>query len=144
MGETFCTCYAMVIYKYLNIFNAYNITQKYLFWDFYIILFILQPSEDHPGSHVEFAKKRLSLGENLYFKALEDIMLLEQRRLPPKTDFSVSNIKVVVEKYDFFCAIEILPYKSPFFQNMLDLDAFHRSLFACCLEIVIFSYNSQR
>ncbi|XP_054719521.1 retinoblastoma-like protein 1 [Uloborus diversus] len=74
------------------------------------------PSEDHPGSHIEFAKKRLTLGENLYFKALEDIMVLEQKRLPPKTDFS----------------------------NMLDLDAFQRSLFACCLEIVIFSYNSQR
>ncbi|GFY72547.1 retinoblastoma-like protein 1 [Trichonephila inaurata madagascariensis] len=74
------------------------------------------PSEDHIGSHTEFAKKRLSLGENLYYKALEDIMVLEQKRLPPKTDFS----------------------------NMLDLDAFHRSLFACCLEIVIFSYNSQR
>ncbi|XP_042908450.1 retinoblastoma-like protein 1 [Parasteatoda tepidariorum] len=75
-----------------------------------------QPSEDHPGSHIDFAKKRLSLAENLYYKALEDIMLMEQKRLPPKTDFS----------------------------NMLDLDPFHRSLFACCLEIVIFSYNSQR
>ncbi|GIY19302.1 retinoblastoma-like protein 1 [Caerostris extrusa] len=74
------------------------------------------PSEDHIGSHTEFAKKRLALGENLYYKALEDIMVLEQKRLPAKTDFS----------------------------NMLDLDAFHSSLFACCLEIVIFSYNSQR
>lgn len=78
--------------------------------------FYAMPSEDHPGSHIEFAKKRLSLGENLYYKALEDIMVLERKRLPPKTDFS----------------------------NMLDLEAFHRSLFACCLEIVIFSYNSQR
>ncbi|CAL1274293.1 unnamed protein product [Larinioides sclopetarius] len=74
------------------------------------------PSDDHIGSHTEFAKKRLALGENLYYKALEDIMVLEQKRLPPKTDFS----------------------------NMLDLEAFHSSLFACCLEIVIFSYNSQR
>lgn len=78
--------------------------------------FYAMPSEDHPGSHIEFAKKRLSLGENLYFKTLEDIMILERKRLPPKSDCS----------------------------NMLDIDAFHRSLFACCLEIVIFSYNSQR
>lgn len=74
------------------------------------------PSEDHPGSHIEFAKKRLQLAENLYYKALEDIMVLEKKKCPSKTDFTI----------------------------MLDHDVFHRSLFACCLEIVIFSYNSQR
>jgi len=29
-------------------------------------------------------------------------------------------------------------------QNLLEQDVFHRSLFAISLEIVIFSYNSQR
>jgi retinoblastoma-like protein 1 len=28
--------------------------------------------------------------------------------------------------------------------NLLELDSFHQALFTCCLEIVIFSYNSQR
>ena len=28
--------------------------------------------------------------------------------------------------------------------NLLDQELFHQALFACCLEIVIFSYNSQR
>ncbi|ELT96854.1 hypothetical protein CAPTEDRAFT_120947 [Capitella teleta] len=69
-----------------------------------------QPSDDHPGSHVDFAKKRLQLGESLYFKALENVMKNEMKRK----------------------------------QNLLEQDIFHRSLFASCLEIVIFSYNSQR
>jgi len=29
-------------------------------------------------------------------------------------------------------------------QGLIEHDLFHRSLFACCLEIIIFSYNSQR
>jgi retinoblastoma-like protein 1 len=31
-----------------------------------------------------------------------------------------------------------------FYQNLLEQEVFHQSLFACCLEIVIYSYNSQR
>ena len=31
-----------------------------------------------------------------------------------------------------------------YWQNLLEQDVFHRSLFSICLEIVIFSYNSQR
>uniref|UniRef100_T1J484 Retinoblastoma-like protein 1 n=1 Tax=Strigamia maritima TaxID=126957 RepID=T1J484_STRMM len=75
-----------------------------------------QPSDDHPGSQIDFAKKRLQLGESLYYKALENIMVAEKKRVPSTFDFTA----------------------------LLDQEYFHRALFACCLEIVIFSYNSQR
>lgn len=76
----------------------------------------VQPWEDHPGSQLDFAKKRLQLGETLYYKVLENVMTNEKKRLPPKTDLS----------------------------SLLEKDEFHKTLFACCLEIVLFSYNSQR
>ncbi|CAG0894061.1 unnamed protein product [Darwinula stevensoni] len=76
-----------------------------------------QPSENHPGSDMEFARKRLQLGESLYYKALESVLLAEQKRL--------NN-------------------DSADLTNLLSQDALHRCLFACCMEIVIFSYNSQR
>ncbi|CAH1277584.1 RBL1 [Branchiostoma lanceolatum] len=75
-----------------------------------------QPSEDHPGSHIEFAQKRLRLAETLYYKVLENIMLQEKKRLKGKLDLV----------------------------SLMEQDVFHRSLMACCLEIIIFSYNSQR
>lgn len=75
-----------------------------------------QPSGDHPGSHVDFAKKRLQLGESLYYKSLETIMLAEKKRVPNNFDF----------------------------KGLLEQTMFQKTLFACCLEVVIFSYNSQR
>ncbi|XP_002737957.3 retinoblastoma-like protein 2 [Saccoglossus kowalevskii] len=75
-----------------------------------------QPSEDHPGSHIDFAKRRFCMAESLYFKALENIMQAEKKRLGAKFDLT----------------------------SLLSHDVFHKSLFACCQEVVIFSYNSQR
>jgi retinoblastoma-like protein 1 len=54
-----------------------------------------EPSEDCPGSHIDFAKKRLQLGEMLYYKELENIMRDEMRRKQALNagrgaDFSVS------------------------------------------------------
>ena len=40
-----------------------------------------QPSDTHPGAHIDFARKRLQLGESLYFKTLESIVLGEKKRL---------------------------------------------------------------
>ncbi len=56
-----------------------------------------QPSEDHPGSQIDFAKRRLQLGESLYYKTLETIMVNEKRRLDSKEktyDFSVSVVRL--------------------------------------------------
>ncbi|XP_067100005.1 LOW QUALITY PROTEIN: retinoblastoma-like protein 1 [Osmerus mordax] len=68
-----------------------------------------------PGSHMDFAEKRLRLGEILYYKVLENVMLQETRRLHGK-DMAV----------------------------LLEQDMFHCSLLACCLEVVLFSYSSPR
>ncbi|KAK2915534.1 retinoblastoma-like protein 1 isoform X2 [Channa argus] len=72
-------------------------------------------SEDTPGSHIDFAENRLKLAEILYYKILENVMVQETKRLQGK-DMSV----------------------------LLEQDIFHCSLMACCLEVVLFSYSSQR
>uniref|UniRef100_A0A4W6DCD6 Retinoblastoma-like protein 1 n=1 Tax=Lates calcarifer TaxID=8187 RepID=A0A4W6DCD6_LATCA len=72
-------------------------------------------SEDTPGSHIDFAENRLKLAEILYYKILENVMAQETKRLQGK-DMSV----------------------------LLEQDIFHCSLMACCLEVVLFSYSSQR
>ncbi|KAK3744453.1 hypothetical protein QZH41_012866 [Actinostola sp. cb2023] len=79
----------------------------------------VQPSADRPNSPCstkEFATRRLKLAEILYYKVLENITLSEKRRLQGHLDVT----------------------------TLLEQDIFHRSLLGCCLEIVIFSYNSQR
>lgn len=72
-------------------------------------------SEDTPGSHIDFAENRLKLAEILYYKILENVMAQETKRLQGR-DMSV----------------------------LLEQDIFHCSLMACCLEVVLFSYSSQR
>ncbi|XP_029007007.1 LOW QUALITY PROTEIN: retinoblastoma-like protein 1 [Betta splendens] len=72
-------------------------------------------SEDTPGSHIDFAENRLKMAEVLYYKVLENVMVQETKRLQGK-DMSV----------------------------LLEQDIFHCSLMACCLEVVLFSYSSQR
>ncbi|XP_056462535.1 retinoblastoma-like protein 1 [Gadus chalcogrammus] len=72
-------------------------------------------TDNTPGSHIDFAEKRLKLAEILYFKVLENVMVQETKRLPGK-DMTV----------------------------LLGQELFHSSLLACCLEVVLFSYSSQR
>ncbi|KAM9218894.1 retinoblastoma-like protein 1 [Leptosomus discolor] len=74
-----------------------------------------QPTDEQPGSHIDFAINRLKLAEILYYKILETIMVQETRRLHGK-DLTA----------------------------LLEQDVFHRSLMACCLEIVLFAYSSPR
>ncbi|XP_072100960.1 retinoblastoma-like protein 1 isoform X1 [Mobula birostris] len=74
-----------------------------------------QSTENQAGSHIDFAIKRLRLAEILYWKILETVMVQESRRNPGK-DMTV----------------------------LLEQDIFHSSLMACCLEIILSSYNSQR
>ncbi|XP_048879356.1 LOW QUALITY PROTEIN: retinoblastoma-like protein 1 [Brienomyrus brachyistius] len=71
-------------------------------------------TEELPASHMDFAEKRFKLAEILYYKVLENVMVQELRRLQGK-DMAV----------------------------LLEQDIFHRSLMACCLEVVLFSYSSQ-
>ncbi|NXP00805.1 RBL1 protein, partial [Certhia brachydactyla] len=74
-----------------------------------------QSTDEQPGSHIDFAVNRLKLAEILYYKILETIMVQETRRLHGK-DLTA----------------------------LLEQDLFHRSLLACCLEIVLFAYSSPR
>ncbi|XP_077581531.1 retinoblastoma-like protein 1 [Stigmatopora nigra] len=67
------------------------------------------------GSHVDFAENRLKLAEILFYKVLENVLVQESKRLPGK-DLSA----------------------------LLEQDVFRCSLLACCLEVVLFSYSSQR
>ncbi|XP_050049483.1 retinoblastoma-like protein 2 isoform X1 [Dermacentor andersoni] len=88
MGDAFCTAYA-------------------------------QPTSDQRGTsaHMDFARKRLQLGETLFYKAFENIVNIEMKqKRPNNTDLAAH----------------------------LSHSVFQQSLFACCLEIVMFCYNSQR
>ncbi|XP_047669885.1 retinoblastoma-like protein 1 isoform X2 [Tachysurus fulvidraco] len=72
-------------------------------------------ADDLQGAHMDFAENRLKIAEILYFKILENVMAQEIKRLQGK-DMTV----------------------------LLEQDVFHCSLLACCLEVVLFSYSSQR
>lgn len=74
-----------------------------------------KPTDDLPGAHMDFAENRLKLAEILYFKILENIMTQEMKRLQGK-DMTV----------------------------LLEQEVLHCSLLACCLELVLFAYSSQR
>ncbi|KAF5899342.1 retinoblastoma-like protein 1, partial [Clarias magur] len=72
-------------------------------------------TDDLQGAHMDFAENRLKIAEILYFKILENVMVQELKRLQGK-DMTV----------------------------LLEQDVFHCSLLACCLEVVLFAYSSQR
>ncbi|XP_076869913.1 retinoblastoma-like protein 1 isoform X2 [Brachyhypopomus gauderio] len=72
-------------------------------------------TDDLPGAHMDFAENRLKLAEILYFKILENVMSQEMKRLQGK-DMTV----------------------------LLEQEVFHCSLLACCVEVVLFAYSSQR
>ncbi|XP_021116560.1 retinoblastoma-like protein 2 isoform X2 [Heterocephalus glaber] len=71
-----------------------------------------QPDEEFNNCAKEIASKHFRFAEILYYKVLESIIEQEQRRLGA-TDLS----------------------------GILEQDAFHRSLLACCLEVITFSYK---
>ncbi|XP_078400403.1 retinoblastoma-like protein 2 isoform X2 [Cetorhinus maximus] len=71
-----------------------------------------QSTKDHSAFSIDNTTKRLRLAEVLYYKVLETVIEQEKRRLG---EIDLTGI--------------------------LEQDIFHRSLLACCLEIVIFSYK---
>ena len=68
----------------------------------------------------DFAKKRLELAVTLYYKVLENIMKREKKRLQPSGRMAEG------------------------LASLLNHEIFHVSLFAACIEIVLYSYNSKR
>ncbi|XP_058135994.1 retinoblastoma-like protein 2 isoform X1 [Dasypus novemcinctus] len=71
-----------------------------------------QPDEDFSNCAKEISSKHFRFAEMLYYKVLESVIEQEQKRLG---DIDLSGI--------------------------LEQDAFHRSLLACCLEVITFSYK---
>lgn len=71
-----------------------------------------QPDEEFSNCAKEIASRHFRFAEMIYYKVLESIIEQEQKRLG---DMDLSSI--------------------------LEQDAFHRSLLACCLEVVTFSYK---
>lgn len=84
-----------------------------------------QPAEDHgfssPSSSTPYdpTKKMLNSGITLYFKCLEKIIGRELKKWSENE--KKSNLT-----------------------NSLSHELFHLSLFACCMEIVLFAYNSEK
>ncbi|KAK2166785.1 hypothetical protein LSH36_35g04056 [Paralvinella palmiformis] len=76
-------------------------------------------NDDVPPA-MDFAKKRLQLAESLYYKVLENVMRNERKRLQAKEP------------------------KNCDLSSVMNQDIFHKALIACCMEIVLYSYNSQR
>ncbi|XP_053598787.1 retinoblastoma-like protein 2 isoform X1 [Microplitis demolitor] len=72
-----------------------------------------QNVEDVEAYNLDFGKKRLILGQTLFYKILE-IILSEEKKIKPDYDIT----------------------------NLLLNDVFLQCLFACCLEIVIWSYKN--
>ncbi|KAL6458547.1 hypothetical protein MHYP_G00337770 [Metynnis hypsauchen] len=72
-------------------------------------------TDDLPGAHMDFAENRLKLAEILYYKILESVMTQEMKRLQGKD-----------------------------MTGLLEQEVFHCSLLACCLEVILFAYSSQR
>jgi hypothetical protein len=50
-----------------------------------------KPTDDKPGKLMDFAPKRLQLGEGLYYKLLENI-LLDERKKKPDLDITVLKL----------------------------------------------------
>ncbi|KAM5263215.1 retinoblastoma-like protein 2 isoform 4-T4 [Ctenodactylus gundi] len=71
-----------------------------------------QPDEELSNCAKETASKHFRFAEMLYYKVLESVIEQEQKRLG---DMDLSGV--------------------------LEQDAFHRSLLACCLEVITFSYK---
>ncbi|XP_046481637.1 retinoblastoma-like protein 1 isoform X1 [Neodiprion pinetum] len=74
-----------------------------------------QNTEDSDTTNVDFGRKRLQLAQTLFYKLLETILSDEKRKNP--------NFDIM---------------------NLVSQEIFHQCLFACCLEIVIYSYKSHR
>ncbi|KAF7995614.1 hypothetical protein HCN44_006721 [Aphidius gifuensis] len=72
-------------------------------------------SDNNEGSlNIDFGKKRLMLGQTLFYKLLE-IILTDEKRIKPDYDIT----------------------------NLLTNEIFLQCLFGCCLEIVIWSYKNK-
>lgn len=86
---------------------------------------------DVPDVQIDYVNKRLQFAIKLFYKFIENIL---QNEKTIRKDISVSSIN-----FPLVFSVSVC-----FLQGLVEKEIFYECVLACCLEIVIYSHNSQK